>query len=72
MWTTAAYLVLSFREPLFTFVAGSRLLQPLRSGIRSLDVMERFEMETRLQVLQETLEAEHERRLDAYTTDVEV
>ncbi|MCJ1380277.1 hypothetical protein MMC17_003380 [Xylographa soralifera] len=74
MWMTVAYLMLSFGEPLFSFLFGlrlPRLLTWLRSGVRSLDVVERFEMETRLQVLREKLLTEHERTLDGYIIDVE-
>ena len=75
MWMTAVYLVLSFSVPLFSFVSGlglPRLLTWLRSGVRSLDVVESFEMETRLQVQRETLETEQQRRFDEYFVDVEV
>ncbi|MCJ1430764.1 hypothetical protein MMC27_000114 [Xylographa pallens] len=74
MWMTAAYLVLSFGAPLFSFLSSvrlPRLLSWLRSGVRSLDVVERFEMETRLQVQRGTLDAEQKRRFDEYIVDFE-
>ncbi|MCJ1387569.1 hypothetical protein MMC18_000412 [Xylographa bjoerkii] len=41
----------------------------LRSGVRSLDVVERFEMETRLRMLREELEVGHARTLDQWAVN---
>ena len=75
MWMIVAYLVLTFCEPLFSLLSGVRLPRPLtwlRSGVRSSDVVEKFEMETRLRALREVLEVAHEIMFDNYIIDVEV
>ena len=68
-------MMLFISGPVLVLVSGlspAPFLRWLRSGTRSLDVVERFEMNSRLQRLREELEAEYRRNLDGYKKEFRV
>ncbi|MCJ1397449.1 hypothetical protein MMC11_000642 [Xylographa trunciseda] len=75
MYMIAVYIMLLFGWPVMKYLSDfcfSGFLTRLRSGVRSLDIVERFEMNTRLQMKEEEIWTKHVKILDKYSDDNQI